>query len=104
MSVPPASRSTPRALQLSPGRPTPFAASTLIAYELYTAASVRLVVYDAQGRSVRTLVNGATQMPGSYSVTWDGRDGGGRPVSAGVYWYRLEGAGGGQTVRTVKLD
>ena len=104
MSVPPASRSTPRALQLSPGRPTPFAASTLIAYELYTAASVRLVVYDAQGRSVRTLVNGATQMPGSYSVTWDGRDDGGRPVSAGVYWYRLEGAGGGQTVRTVKLD
>jgi hypothetical protein len=53
---------------------------------------------------VRTLVNGATQMPGSYSVTWDGRDGGGRPVSAGVYWYRLEGAGGGQTMRTVKLD
>ena len=95
--------SSPRALRLSPGRPTPFASSSLVAYELYTATNVRLVVYDAQGRSVRTLVR-ATQMPGSYSVSWDGRDDGGHQVSAGVYWYRLQGAGGGQTVRTVKLD
>jgi len=104
MNVPPAGGSATRALRLAPGRPTPFASSTLIAYDLYTAASVRLVVFDAQGRSVRTLVNGATQMPGSYNVTWDGRDDGGRPVAAGVYWYRLQGAGGSQTTRTVKLD
>ena len=103
LAVPPAGSSSPRALRLSPGRPTPFASSTLVAYELYTATNVQLVVYDAQGRSVRTLVR-ATQMPGSYSVTWDGRDDGGHQVSAGVYWYRLQGAGGGQTVRTVKLD
>ena len=104
LGTPPSGNGTPRALRLSPGRPTPFATSTLIAYELYTAANVRLVVYDAQGRSVRTLVGGATQMPGSYSVTWDGRDDGGRPVAAGVYFYRLHGANGGQTLRTVKLD
>ena len=103
LAVPPGGRSTPRALQLAPGRPTPFATSTLIAYELYTAANVRLVVYDAQGRSVRTLVDGATQFPGSYGVTWDGRDDGGRPVAAGVYFYRLQGPGGGPTLRTVKL-
>jgi len=93
----------PRALRLSPGRPTPFASSTIIAYALYQAANVRLVVYDAQGRSVRRLVEGATQMPGSYTVTWDGRDDGGHTLAAGVYFYRLEGAGS-QARRTVKLD
>jgi hypothetical protein len=48
-------------------------------------------------------VDGATQVPGSYSITWDGRDDGGRPVAAGVYFYRLQGPGSGQTLRTVKL-
>jgi hypothetical protein len=104
LDVAPGAPAVPRALRLSPGRPTPFATRTLIAYDVYTAASVHLVVYDAQGRSVRTLVDGATLLPGSYRVSWDGRDDGGRPVAAGVYFYRLQGSGGGQTLRTVKLD
>jgi len=101
---PPVAVSTPRVLSLSPGRPTPFVTSTLIAYELFTATNVRLVVYDAQGRRVRGLVEGVLQLPGPYAVSWDGRDDGGRPVRAGVYFTRLEGQGAAQTLRTVKLD
>lgn len=100
---PPAPR-VPRVLQLSPGRPTPFRSSTLIAYELYLASPVRLTVFDAQGRSVRRLIDGATQLPGAYSVTWDGRDDGGRQSAAGVYFYRIESGGNASTLRTVKLD
>jgi cytochrome c peroxidase len=104
LDVAPPPVAVPRALRLSPGRPTPFATSTAIAYELYTTARVRLVVFDAQGRSIRRLVDGALQAPGPYTVTWDGRDDGGHVVEAGVYFYRLEGEGGAQAMRTVKID
>ena len=104
LAVDPGVPALPRALRLAPGRPTPFSATTSIRYELYTASNVRLVVYDAQGRSVRRLVDGAIQAPGSYTVTWDGRDDGGRSLAAGVYFYRIDGAGGHQTLRTVKLE
>jgi cytochrome c peroxidase len=94
----------PRALRLAPGRPTPFSSNTLIAYELFSASPVRLVVFDAQGRAVRRLVDGIVQMPGPYAVSWDGRDDGGRRVPAGVYFYRLDSAGESRALRTVKLE
>ena len=93
-----------RALRLSPGRPTPFRASTVIAYDLYTAANVKLVVYDAQGRSVRRLVDGGLQLAGNYAVTWDGRDDAGHAVASGVYFYRLENGRETSTMRTVRID
>jgi hypothetical protein len=51
------------------------------------------------GRSwtARRSSRGATASPGTR------RDDGGRPVAAGVYFYRLQGPGSGQTLRTVKL-
>jgi flagellar hook assembly protein FlgD len=76
----------------------------LIAYQVFTASPVRLVVYDAQGRSVRRLVDGTVQLPGAYSVPWDGRDDGGRALAAGVYFFRLESRNESRTLRTVKLD
>lgn len=104
LAVDPGTPHLPRALRLSPGRPTPFVSSTLISYELYTASRVKLVVYDAMGRTVRRLVDGATQLAGPYAVTWDGRDDGGHAAPAGVYFYRLEGGGSASTLRTIKLD
>jgi cytochrome c peroxidase len=97
-------RSVPRALQLAPGRPTPFTSSTLISYELYTLARVQLVVYDAMGRSVRHLVDGAVEPPGPYAVAWDGRDDSGRPVAPGAYFYRLDDGKASRSLRTIKLD
>lgn len=104
LNAPPVVTNLPRALLLAPGRPTPFRSGTTIAYELFSVSSVRLVVYDAQGRSVRRLVDGAVQTPGAYSVPWDGRDEGGRPVAAGVYFYRLESGREVRSRTTVKLD
>ncbi len=103
LAVDPAPVAT-RALRLSPGRPTPFRASTVIAYDLYTASDVKLVVYDAQGRSVRRLVDGGLQFAGHYAITWDGRDDAGRGVPSGVYFYRLESGRESSTMRTVRID
>ena len=51
-------------------------------------AGVTLVLYGIDGRRVRTLLDGPV-VPGRGSVHWDGRDEGGVPVPAGVYFYRL---------------
>ena len=104
LDAPPVPEDLPRALRLAPGRPTPFVSSTWISYEVFSASSVRLVVYDAQGRSVRRLVDGVVQVPGAYSVPWDGRDDGGRELAAGVYFYRLEAGADARSMRTVKLE
>ena len=49
--------------------------------------AVDLWVHDVAGRRIRTLsLDG-----GETRVTWDGRDGAGRPTAAGVYFVRLAG-------------
>jgi flagellar hook assembly protein FlgD len=53
---------------------------------------VNLQVFDASGRSVKTLQNGL-QRAGRYTVTWDGRGGSGRNVANGVYFYRFDAPG-----------
>jgi hypothetical protein len=49
-------------------------------------------VYDAAGRLVRTLVDGVVG-PGTYRVSWDGRDETRRRVAPGVYFYELRAGG-----------
>jgi hypothetical protein len=80
--VPEAGR-PPVALQLAQNRPNPFAAATLIRYELPQAAPVTLSLFDVSGRVVRQLVDGV-QPAGTHEITLDGTD-----LPAGVYWYRL---------------
>ncbi|NNF07688.1 MAG: matrixin family metalloprotease [Candidatus Eisenbacteria bacterium] len=76
---------------LAPARPNPFAAATLITYNLPEASPVRLEVFDAQGRLVRTLANGV-QAAGEHVVRWNGDMEDGGRAAAGLYIVRL-GAG-----------
>lgn len=69
--------------------PNPFNSSTSISYFLQRIANVCLKVYDLSGREVTMLVTGS-QTSGLHHVNWDGTDGSGRPVSSGVYIYRLQ--------------
>ena len=80
------------ALHLAPGRPSPFERTTRIAYSLPKAGTVRLRVFDVNGRRVRTLRNGE-RLAGSHVEVWDGRDDQGMPLASGVYFARLEVAG-----------
>jgi flagellar hook assembly protein FlgD len=77
---------------LSACRPNPFSARTQISYQFPLDGPVNLQVFDASGRSVKTLQNGL-QRAGKYTVTWDGRDGNGRNVANGVYFYRFDAPG-----------
>ena len=85
--------------RLTAVEPNPFADGTTIRYSRPDAGPMRLSVIDVTGRTVRTLLDGASP-GGSHSVSWDGRDDAGRAVTSGVYFVRLED---GEVVRTSKL-
>jgi len=70
--------------------PNPFNPSTAFRLRLPQASTVSLNVYDVSGRRIRTLLAQASMDMGEHQVRWDGRDGGGSPVAAGVYHWRLE--------------
>ncbi len=92
------------AFRLYPNTPNPFTPATTIRFEAAAeGAHVRLAVYDAGGRFVRTLLDREVGA-GSQSVTWDGRDDLGRRVASGVYYYQLEAPGFSTTRAMVLLE
>ena len=79
----------PVASSLEPNYPNPFNSSTQIPYRIRVPGPVRLVIYNALGQPVRTLVD-EIQAAGAYQVPWDGRDHRDERVANGVYLYRLQ--------------
>lgn len=65
-------------------------------------AWLTLRVYDAAGRVVRTLHEGAAGS-GSVETTWDGRDDAGVRVAGGTYFVRLSAGSSGRTKKVVFL-
>ncbi|GAB5520007.1 MAG: hypothetical protein RhofKO_22580 [Rhodothermales bacterium] len=74
----------PTEIALEQNYPNPFNPVTTIGYSLPQSSAVRIVVYDALGRVVQTLVDG-TQPAGTHTVTFDAAN-----LPSGVYLYRLE--------------
>jgi hypothetical protein len=81
-------RSAPPALALQQNVPNPFNPATVIRFALPAAGHARLDILDVRGARIATLLD-AHLPSGAARATWDGRDAGGRRVSAGVYVYRL---------------
>ncbi len=82
--------------------PNPFNPSTSIRFQLASEGSVRLAIYNLKGQLVRVLSDGHRSR-GSHTVTWDGLDASGDPVSSGVYLYRLQAGGKVQSRRMLLL-
>lgn len=79
----------PTAFALRQNHPNPFSGGTSIQFELPVEATVRLEVFDAQGRLIRNLAD--AQFPaGLHAVAWDERDSAGRRVGSGVFLYRIQ--------------
>ena len=92
----------PQTYALRSNVPNPFNPSTMIEFSLAQSGPVELVVYDALGRQVRTLVS-SVQSAGVHQVRWDGRGGAGAQVSSGVYFYRLRAGEFEQTRRMMLI-
>ena len=91
----------PRA-RLAQNYPNPFNAETTIPYNLSRDQHVELVIYNILGQQVRRLVD-EIQPPGLYQAAWDGTDSRSKPVSSGVYLYRLRIGNWTQSNRMVIL-
>jgi hypothetical protein len=72
--------------------PNPTPGEATIRFAVPEHARVSISVYDVRGRLVRRLTD-AEVTPGEHDVSWDGRDGSGAPVAAGLYLYRMEAGG-----------
>ena len=80
--------------------PNPFAGSVEISFELKTPARAELAVYNLRGQRLCDL-SMATYGPGKHSLTWDGLDGEGKPLPAGIYLLRLRAAGQGTSLKKI---
>jgi hypothetical protein len=85
--------SSPYRFELKPNYPNPFNSSTIISYAIPGQEHVRLIVYNVLGQEVSRLVD-QVQMPGRYTVVWNGTNARGLDVSSGIYLYNLTSSNG----------
>jgi len=84
----------PENFSLEQNYPNPFNPATTIKYSLPQSNVVKLKVYDVNGRTISTLVNGF-KPAGSYEVTFDASK-----ISSGIYYYSIES---GEFTKTMKM-
>jgi len=84
-STPIVDNELPRVSGVLSNYPNPFNGATIITSDPRIPAGEMVGVYDITGRVVRRL-----RITGDGSVVWDGSDDGGRQVSTGVYFARLD--------------
>jgi hypothetical protein len=78
--------------------PNPFNPTTTISFSIPNESKVELTVYNIKGQLVKNLVNDINPA-GEHSVAWNGTDENNRPVSSGVYFYKLNVNGKTEAVK-----
>ncbi len=82
-AMPSADAATVNVFTLHQNFPNPFNPETMIAFDLPEAAATKLVVINALGQEVATLLNGQLDA-GHHNVTFDGKS-----LPSGIYFYHL---------------
>jgi C1A family cysteine protease len=84
--------------------PNPFRPLTCLQLAIpATTDDARVEIFDAAGRLVRTLWQGALDR-GVHRFTWTGTDESGRPVGTGTFYCRARAAGETSVTRIVRID
>ncbi|MDZ7623791.1 MAG: T9SS type A sorting domain-containing protein [Ignavibacteriaceae bacterium] len=76
----------PEGFRLEQNYPNPFNPSTTIRYSIPQRSDVELIVYDALGHEIKTLISGDHDA-GVYEVDFDATG-----LSSGVYFYQIKSA------------
>jgi hypothetical protein len=102
VEIAPAPSTQPMTVRLEQNYPNPFNGQTMISFVIpsgLTGSYAEFVIYDVQGRRVRTLLH--QNMPaGTFVTRWNGDGESGSQVASGVYFYQLRV---GPQVRTGKM-
>ena len=81
---------TPFINSLNGNYPNPFNPETAIYFSVaQTSSFVSLEIYNLKGQKIKTLINEILSA-GSHSVVWNGTDKNEKPVSSGVYLYKMK--------------
>ncbi len=83
----------PKSFELGQNYPNPFNPTTTIKYSLRNISgqaipNTTLKIYNILGQEIRKLVD-RRELPGEYTIEWDGADSFGNRVASGIYFYRL---------------
>ncbi len=97
----------PSTFTLYQNYPNPFNPTTRIEFDIKHEGGGRvenaeLHIYNILGQHIRTLVDGSV-IAGRHSISWDATDDSGRPVSTGIYLYRLQVGDRSQTRKMLLL-
>ncbi len=87
VSVGSSNNEIPSRFELQQNYPNPFNPETNIKFSLPAAGEVQLLVFDAAGRQVSTLIN-TTMQAGRHEVTFNASG-----LASGVYFYKLKANG-----------
>jgi hypothetical protein len=88
ITSPQATAQLPVNMALAQNYPNPFNPETTIRFHLNERRKVLLLIFDLNGKVVRTLVD-AELSAGEQELSWDGRDQRGKHLASGVYFYEL---------------
>ena len=78
----------PFVTRLTGAYPNPFNPETNIGFELAEQGEVFISIYNMRGQLVRSFASKEYEA-GVWSISWNGKDNGGRDVSSGVYHIRM---------------
>jgi hypothetical protein len=92
----------PVSFSLFQNTPNPFNKLTAISFQLKAPSQTILKVYDIAGREVIRLLEGEMEA-GYHTLRWHGKDGVGKEVSSGIYFYRISSGNFTQTRKMIIL-
>ena len=84
-------------------QPNPINPIGSLTFRTSRSGAIRAILYDTNGRVVRTLMNVSRAPANHYTLLIDGRDDLGRPLASGVYFFKIETVDGVQSERAVVL-
>lgn len=83
--------------------PNPFRSEVTLSFVLPQHDALDVTIHDLNGRLVRQVARGPHQA-GEHRFTWDGRNGAGENVAAGVYFVRFESKSMRTTAKVLRLE
>jgi hypothetical protein len=88
--------------RLAQSVPNPFESAATITFSLPAPAAVTLEVFNLRGELVATVAEGDMDA-GEHAATWGGTGTAGRPLSSGIYFYRLRAGDSLDTRKAILL-
>lgn len=82
-------KETPPDFILYQNYPNPFNSSTTIVFNLPARQNVSVIIYNQLGEKIKEILNNEELPVGENKIVWNGLNDDNKPVSSGVYFYRI---------------